>query len=125
LPVVFPAHPRTRKNLHATGRVQVIEPLPYRQFLSLESQAAGVVTDSGGIQEETTVLGVPCFTLRENTERKETLEGTNTLLGLDELRDVPALLHNPVEGKIPEFWDGDAGKRAAVQIENILVEVPA
>jgi UDP-N-acetylglucosamine 2-epimerase (non-hydrolysing) len=126
LPVVFPAHPRTRKNLEATGRVQVIEPLPYRQFLSLESQAAAVITDSGGIQEETTVLGVPCFTLRANTERRETLEGTNTLLGLDPdaLRDIPSLLDHPLEGKIPEFWDGKAGVRAAEEVAR-LVEVPA
>jgi UDP-N-acetylglucosamine 2-epimerase (non-hydrolysing) len=127
LPVVFPAHPRTRKNLEATGRVQVVEPLPYRQFLSLESEAAAVITDSGGIQEETTVLGVPCFTLRENTERRETLEGTNTLLGLDPeaLRDIPTLLDHPLEGTIPEFWDGGAGKRAAEQVENLVVEVLA
>jgi UDP-N-acetylglucosamine 2-epimerase (non-hydrolysing) len=127
LPVVFPAHPRTRKNLDETGRVQVIEPLPYRQFLSLESEAAAVITDSGGIQEETTVLGVPCFTLRANTERRETLEGTNTLLGLDPdaLRNIPTLLDNPLQGKIPEFWDGDAGKRAVEEVENLLVKVLA
>jgi UDP-N-acetylglucosamine 2-epimerase (non-hydrolysing) len=127
LPVVFPAHPRTRKNLEATGRVQVIEPLPYRQFLSLESEAAAVITDSGGIQEETTVLGVPCFTLRANTERRETLAGTNTLLGLDPeaLRDIPTLLDHPLEGKIPEFWDGAAGRRAADQLESLVVEVLA
>ncbi len=104
LPVVFPVHPRTKKNLEGNvERVLLREPLPYRQFLSLEIEAAAVVTDSGGIQEETTVLGVPCFTLRNNTERPETLEGTNTLLGLDPeaLRDIPALLEQPRRGEIP------------------------
>jgi UDP-N-acetylglucosamine 2-epimerase (non-hydrolysing) len=73
------------------------------------------------------VLGVPCFTLRENTERRETLEGTNTLLGLDPdaLRNIPTLLDHPLEGTIPEFWDGGAGKRAAEQVENLVVEVLA
>ena len=127
LPVVFAAHPRTRKNLRSTGRVLVIEPLPYRQFLSLESEAAAVITDSGGIQEETTVLGVPCFTLRANTERRETLQGTNTLLGLDPdgLRNVPMLLERPLARKIPEGWDGAAGERAADEVESLLVEVLA
>src|SRR6266516_3308560 len=86
LPVVFPVHPRTRKNLESEGvkRVLVTEPLPYRQFLSLEAEAAAVVTDSGGIQEETTALDVPCFTLRANTERPITVEvGTNIVLGLE------------------------------------------
>ena len=84
LPVIFPVHPRTRKNLDGSTRVLLTEPLPYRQFLSLEAKAAAVVTDSGGIQEETTVLRIPCFTLRENTERPITIElGTNTLLGLE------------------------------------------
>ena len=128
LPVVFPMHPRTRKHLEADhGRVQVTEPLPYRQFLSLEIEAAAVITDSGGIQEETTVLGVPCFTLRANTERPETLLGTNTLLGLDPdaLRDILALLDRPLEGQIPDLWDGDAGRRAADEVESLLVEVLA
>ena len=92
LPVIFPVHPRTRKNLDGSTRVLLTEPLPYRQFLSLEAKAAAVVTDSGGIQEETTVLRIPCFTLRENTERPITIElGTNTLLGLEpeRLRELP------------------------------------
>jgi predicted glycosyltransferase len=115
LPVIFPVHPRTRRNLDGSTRVLLTEPLPYRQFLSLEAKAAAVVTDSGGIQEETTVLRVPCFTLRHNTERPITIElGTNTLLGLepDRLREVPSLLAEPKDGQIPPLWDGKAGERA-------------
>ncbi|MFL5951781.1 MAG: non-hydrolyzing UDP-N-acetylglucosamine 2-epimerase [Gaiellaceae bacterium] len=120
LPVIFPVHPRTKKNIGAAGRLVLTDPLPYREFLSLELEAAAVVTDSGGIQEETTVLGVPCFTLRENTERPETLEGTNRLIGVDDLPDVPRLLQQPTPGRIPEGWDGNAGERAARAIENAL-----
>jgi UDP-N-acetylglucosamine 2-epimerase (non-hydrolysing) len=128
MPVIFPVHPRTRKNLEGgVSRVRLSEPLPYRQFLSLEAEAAAVVTDSGGIQEETTVLGVPCFTLRDNTERPETLQGTNTLLGLDPetLRDLPALLQHATTGEIPAKWDGRAGERAADEVERLVVEVLA
>jgi len=120
LPVVFPVHPRTRKNLGDVGRVAITEPLPYLQFLSLEAQAAAVITDSGGVQEETTVLGVPCFTLRPNTERPETLEGTNRLITRDQLRDVPRLIGEPTPGRVPELWDGRAGERAAEAIEATL-----
>jgi UDP-N-acetylglucosamine 2-epimerase (non-hydrolysing) len=120
LPVLFPVHPRTKKNLGRVERVVLTEPLPYRQFLSLEAEAAAVVTDSGGIQEETTVLGVPCFTLRDNTERPETLEGTNRLIGAEQLRDVPRLLQEPTPRRIPEGWDGHAGERAAEAIEATL-----
>jgi UDP-N-acetylglucosamine 2-epimerase (non-hydrolysing) len=128
LPVIFPVHPRTRRNLEGTTRVLLTEPLPYRQFLSLEARAAAVVTDSGGIQEETTVLGVPCFTLRNNTERPITIEvGTNTLLGLDpeRLREVPALLAGPKRGQIPPLWDGRAGERAGEAIERLVIGVSA
>ena len=120
LPVIFPVHPRTKKNLGDVGRVVLTDPLPYLRFLSLEAQAAAVVTDSGGIQEETTVLGVPCFTLRDNTERPETLEGTNRLIRREQLRDVPRLLEEPTPGRIPELWDGQAGERAAEAIEELL-----
>jgi len=127
LPVIFPVHPRTKKNLEAggVGRVLLMDPLPYRQFLSLEAEAAAVVTDSGGVQEETTVLGVPCFTLRDNTERPETLLGTNTLLNLDpeRLREVPTRLAEAKRGKVPELWDGRAGERAAEAVERLLVGV--
>jgi len=128
LPVIFPVHPRTRRNLEESTRVLLTEPLPYRQFLSLEAKAAAVVTDSGGIQEETTVLRVPCFTLRDNTERPITIElGTNTLLGLEpeRLRDLPTLLVEPKQGQIPPLWDGSAGERAADAIERLLVGVTA
>jgi UDP-N-acetylglucosamine 2-epimerase (non-hydrolysing) len=128
LPVIFPVHPRTRKNLDGSTRVLLTEPLPYRQFLSLETKAAAVVTDSGGIQEETTVLRIPCFTLRENTERPITIElGTNTLLGLEpeRLRELPTLLAEPKHGQIPPLWDGHAGERAAEEIERLVVGVTA
>jgi UDP-N-acetylglucosamine 2-epimerase (non-hydrolysing) len=128
MPVIFPVHPRTRKNLETEPtRVLLTEPLSYRPFLSLEADAAAVITDSAGVQEETTVLGVPCFTLRKVTERPETLDGTNTLLGLepDAMREVPALLNRPTSGEIPEFWDGRAGERAADEVERVLAEVPA
>jgi UDP-N-acetylglucosamine 2-epimerase (non-hydrolysing) len=128
LPVIFPVHPRTRRNLEGSTRVLLTEPLPYRQFLSLEAKAAAVVTDSGGIQEETTVLRVPCFTLRQNTERPITIElGTNTLLGLEpeKLRELPTLLAEPKHGQIPPLWDGHAGERAAEAIERLLVGATA
>jgi UDP-N-acetylglucosamine 2-epimerase (non-hydrolysing) len=128
LPVIFPVHPRTRKNLDGSTRVLLTEPLPYRQFLSLEAKAAAVVTDSGGIQEETTVLRIPCFTLRENTERPITIElGTNTLFGLEpeRLRELPTLLAEPKHGQIPPLWDGHAGERAAEEIERLVVGVTA
>jgi UDP-N-acetylglucosamine 2-epimerase (non-hydrolysing) len=124
LPVIFPMHPRTKKNLASkVTRVVITDPLPYRQFLSLEAEAAAVITDSGGIQEETTVLGVPCFTLRKNTERPETLNGTNRLLRLGEVRDIPKLLGEPTPGHVPELWDGRAGERAADALERLLVGV--
>ena len=130
LPVIFPVHPRTKRNLEGATRVLLTEPLPYRQFLSLEIEAAAVVTDSGGIQEETTALRVPCFTLRANTERPVTIElGTNTLLGLEpeRLREIPSLLTSPKPGEIPPLWDGRAGERAADAVERLLslVEVSA
>ena len=119
-PVIFPVHPRTKKSLGDVDRVTLMEPLPYLRFLALEAQAAAVVTDSGGVQEETTVLGVPCFTLRTNTERPETLEGTNRLITREQLRDVPRLLEEPTPGRVPELWDGHAGGRAAEAIEAVL-----
>jgi UDP-N-acetylglucosamine 2-epimerase (non-hydrolysing) len=123
LQVVFPAHPRTRARLEALGigelaGVRLTEPLGYLEFLGLLAGAAAALTDSGGIQEETTFLGVPCFTLRSNTERPVTCElGTNTLLGLDPARiaDVPRLIAEqaarPVS--VPPFWDGRASERIA------------
>jgi UDP-N-acetylglucosamine 2-epimerase (non-hydrolysing) len=128
LPVVFPIHPRTLERLTALGyaapeRLVVGTPLPYKRFLSLEAGAAGVITDSGGVQEETTALGVPCFTLRANTERPVTItHGTNALLGLDPARivDVPSLLASVVPAGPPPLWDGQAGERAAAIVEGFL-----
>jgi UDP-N-acetylglucosamine 2-epimerase (non-hydrolysing) len=135
LPVVFPVHPRTQQMLVATGladrtNVMLGPPLPYHQFLSLEADAAAVLTDSGGVQEETTALGVPCFTLRDNTERPVTVRlGTNTVLGLEPeaIRDIPSLLGRERSVRMPPLWDGRAGERAADAVERLLmpVEVPA
>ena len=121
LPVVFPVHPRTRRRLADLGwsgeqpGVHLSEPVGYLDFLSLEADAAAVLTDSGGIQEETTFLGVPCFTLRDNTERPVTVRaGTNTLLGLDPARisEIPGLLRATVASpQRPEMWDGHAAER--------------
>ncbi len=120
LPVVFPIHPRTRAAMAArglsAGRIRLVDPLGYLEFLALVSSARGVLTDSGGIQEETTYLGIPCFTLRDNTERPVTCEvGTNVLLGLEPARiaDVPALLRRAEAkpGRVPERWDGRAAER--------------
>jgi len=126
LPVVFPMHPRTRKMLEPrilrcrleAMQVTVCDPVGYVDSLALQGAAQLVLTDSGGVQEETTALGVPCLTLRENTERPVTLtEGTNTLVGLD-----PERVRRAVEdvksgggkrGRIPDLWDGHAGHRAA------------
>jgi UDP-N-acetylglucosamine 2-epimerase (non-hydrolysing) len=125
MPVVFPVHPRTRKMLggrSATG-VTVIEPVGYLDFLSLESDAAAVLTDSGGIQEETTYLGIPCFTLRDNTERPVTVRaGTNTLLGLapDRIVEIPELVSQRPKDRPqpPEKWDGQAARRVADVLED-------
>jgi UDP-N-acetylglucosamine 2-epimerase (non-hydrolysing) len=120
LPVLFPVHPRTRKMLGpaGAGAVTLTDPVGYLDFLSLEADAAAVLTDSGGIQEETTYLGVPCFTLRDNTERPVTVRaGTNTLLGLapERIAEIPALLERaPVDPpQPPEKWDGQAAQRVA------------
>jgi UDP-N-acetylglucosamine 2-epimerase (non-hydrolysing) len=121
LPIVFPVHPRTRKalegrDLAAMPGLIVVDPLGYLDFMRLLSLARLALTDSGGIQEETTVLGVPCLTLRNNTERPITIEqGTNTLVGLDPERIV-ATAHRvlgepPRDRRIPDLWDGRAAER--------------
>jgi len=122
LSVVFPAHPRTRKRIADFGlhadQLQILDPLSYLEFLGLQSRATVVITDSGGIQEETTYLGVPCLTLRDNTERPVTVSlGTNVLVGRDpdklrsELSRV--LAGQAKKGTIPPLWDGHAGERIA------------
>jgi UDP-N-acetylglucosamine 2-epimerase (non-hydrolysing) len=120
MPVLFPVHPRTRKMLGAggAGAITLTDPVGYLDFLSLEADAAAVLTDSGGIQEETTYLGIPCFTLRDNTERPVTVRaGTNTLLGLapERIAEIPGLLAEaPAERpQPPENWDGHAALRLA------------
>jgi UDP-N-acetylglucosamine 2-epimerase (non-hydrolysing) len=121
IPLVFPVHPRTRARLAELdlppGRMKLIEPLGYIDFLALEASARGVITDSGGVQEETTFLQVPCFTLRDNTERPITVrQGTNRLLGLDPdaLRLIPTLLDRPRRPSVPPAgWEGSASVRAA------------
>jgi UDP-N-acetylglucosamine 2-epimerase (non-hydrolysing) len=121
MPVVFPVHPRTRKMLGERGErpgLLLSEPLGYLDFLSLLADAGAVLTDSGGIQEETTYLRVPCFTLRDNTERPVTVRaGTNTVLGLDPARisEIPGLLEQQGEppAEPPPLWDGHAGERIA------------
>jgi UDP-N-acetylglucosamine 2-epimerase (non-hydrolysing) len=122
MPVVFPVHPRTRKKMEAISAehpgLLLSEPLGYVEFLSLLADAGAVLTDSGGIQEETTYLGIPCFTLRDNTERPVTIHaGTNTLLGLDPaaIAGIPAALAErpAAPPQPPPLWDGRAAERIA------------
>jgi len=124
LVVLFPVHPRTRKRLADTSllegetRILLCDPAGYLEFQALMSRARVVLTDSGGIQEETTALGVPCLTLRENTERPVTIsEGTNILVGRDPERILPEvrsiLSGRTKAGRIPALWDGHAAERVA------------
>lgn len=128
--VVFPVHPRTRAQIEAwrvvlPPRLLLIEPLGYLDFLSLQTAAAVVITDSGGIQEETTYLGTPCLTVRENTERPITIEhGTNMLVGRDPARlytEALRILETPPPPCLPPpLWDGQAGERIAAVLEAYL-----
>ena len=130
LPVVFPVHPRTRKSLRSDdlpSNIVLTEPLGYLEFIYLVKHAKVVVTDSGGIQEETTVLGIPCITLRDNTERPETVEvGTNELIGTNPERIKPAFdtlfAGQWKPGKVPDHWDGKAGKRIVHHISALFAE---
>ena len=124
-PLVFPVHPRTRAHLAKIAvpdGISFIEPAGYLDFVALQAGAKFVLTDSGGVQEETTVLGVPCLTLRDNTERPITItHGTNTLVGSDPDRiisQVRRVLDHGVEQRRPPLWDGRAGDRIA----DILVQ---
>jgi UDP-N-acetylglucosamine 2-epimerase (non-hydrolysing) len=131
-PLVFPAHPRTRKVIEKGGievqggEITMIDPVGYLDFVKLMLHSRVVFTDSGGIQEETTVLGIPCLTIRENTERPITIEiGTNHLVGtntgqiLSEGRE--ALRSGPSSGKVPELWDGRAAERIVKVIDEFCL----
>lgn len=129
LPVLFPVHPRTAKQLEdlngAWGHLHCVEPLPYREFNYLVKHARAVVTDSGGITEETTVMGVPCMTLRDSTERPETVDvGTNELIGTDPEKIAPAmerlLSGNWKKGGVPEKWDGKTAERIVAVLEKLF-----
>ena len=129
LPVIFPMHPRTRDMIQKFGLSQMLDvptvlqlpPMGYLEMLGLMKDARVVLTDSGGIQEETTALGVPCITLRNNTERPITVdEGTNTIAGLNSAKILPIfeeiMLTGGKAGRIPELWDGHASTRIAAEI---------
>lgn len=132
LPVVFPVHPRTRNRIQQMGlggrfdamkQLKFIDPLGYLDFLRLTADAGAVMTDSGGIQEETTILGVPCLTMRENTERPSTIkQGTNQLVGMDPVKILNAYRNARAAGKRtlppPEKWDGKAAVRIAQIIDD-------
>jgi len=138
LAFIFPLHPRTRQKMtdlgipaDGNGRIRFLEPLPYLEFLALQKHAAVVITDSGGIQEETTFLGVPCLTVRENTERPVTVSmGTNILVGRNAQRlisELGGILDRPgKQGEVPPLWDGHAAERIAgvmVHDESRMAEV--
>lgn len=133
MPVVFPVHPRTAKTLAGLtvpAAIRPVEPQPYLEFNHLVRHARGVITDSGGVTEETTVLGVPCVTLRDTTERPETVTvGTNELVGTDPSRLKPHLdrlfAGHWKRGAIPEKWDGRTGERIALELERLLEAGPA
>jgi UDP-N-acetylglucosamine 2-epimerase (non-hydrolysing) len=130
LPVLFPVHPRTQARLaHVLGsttRVSLLEPMPYLEFLALERAARIVITDSGGVQEETSALGVPCLTYRTTTERPITIElGTNRLVGMDSealaaaCREELSSTRDFQPAAIP-LWDGHAGERAAEAVIKLV-----
>lgn len=124
IPLIFPVHPRTRpavtrspraEALVQSGALRLVDPLGYVEFLGLMEASRVVLTDSGGVQEETTILGVPCLTLRENTERPVTItHGTNYLVGRDPARIIEAwrqVVEDPREPRVPPLWDGGAARR--------------
>ena len=128
--VMFPVHPRTAKTMREVGAVPsnmlLVDPQPYLEFNYLVKHAKGVITDSGGITEETTVMGVPCMTLRTSTERPETVTmGTNELLGVDPKSLKPALdrlfAGQRKRGQVPPLWDGQAGQRIVSILERELL----
>ncbi len=128
LEVVFPVHPRTRERINGfsanLGKLHLLNPLPYIEFLAAQLRATVVITDSGGVQEESTYLRIPCLTLRNNTERPITLTlGTNMLVGQDPKRlsfEVRKILEGqPKQGVIPPLWDGHAGDRIAAVLQDL------
>jgi UDP-N-acetylglucosamine 2-epimerase (non-hydrolysing) len=128
LPLIFPVHPRTAKILNGLGikhnRLHTIEPLGYLEFNYLVENAKAVITDSGGITEETTVMGIPCMTLRDNTERPETVTiGSNELIGTDPKSIKPAMEKlfggKWKKGSIPEMWDGKTAERIVTILTKI------
>jgi UDP-N-acetylglucosamine 2-epimerase (non-hydrolysing) len=133
IPFVFPIHPRTRKNIEQAGllpslvntnRLIILKPIGYIQFMNLVFNCQFALTDSGGIQEETTYLGIPCLTLRPNTERPITIrKGTNRLCNLEDLeKKVDKILSGKVaQGKVPEFWDGQTASRVLESIKKIAL----
>jgi UDP-N-acetylglucosamine 2-epimerase (non-hydrolysing) len=127
--VVFPVHPRTAKTIRegarVPGNILLVDPQPYLEFNFLVRHAKAVITDSGGITEETTVMGVPCMTLRNSTERPETVTiGTNELLGIDPAALKPALdrLFEGAwkRGAVPPLWDGKTSERIVAVLERVL-----
>ena len=129
--VVFPVHPRTRQRLVDAGldigRVRLLDPIPYREMLGYVANAHAVVTDSGGLQEETTALGVPCFTVRDSTERPITVvEGTNRLVrDPATLAGLVAAASRPASPRRPEGWDGHAGERVVRALRDALAPAPS
>lgn len=130
LPIIFPVHPRTRKILDQLeiqhDNLHLVEPLGYLEFNYLVERAKAVITDSGGITEETTVMGIPCMTLRENTERPETITiGTNELLGVDPKAVAPAMQKlfagEWKKGEVPELWDGKCAERIVEVVASLEV----
>jgi UDP-N-acetylglucosamine 2-epimerase (non-hydrolysing) len=134
VPVVFPCHPRTKARLEQAGLLAELDrspgvllgpPLGYLEFLGMSSAAKAIVTDSGGLQEESTVLGIPCLTMRENTERPITVtQGTSTLVGRD-YQLLEKLLADILDGRYkqgssPSSWDGKAGERVGKEVAKFL-----
>lgn len=133
LPVVFPVHPRTAKTLRDLNQVapifKLLDPQPYLEFNYLVKHAKAVITDSGGVTEEATVLGIPCLTMRDSTERPETVTtGTNELIGSDPAALAPAMdklfAGQWKQGAVPEKWDGHTGERIVQVLEHLLTRTP-
>lgn len=131
LPIIFPIHPRTAKSLSKLNKipsnVHMVHPQPYLQFNWLVKNSFAVITDSGGVTEETTFMGIPCLTIRDNTERPETVTiGTNQIIGSDAKGLTKAFdglfLNSWKKGKIPPLWDGKASQRIVTALESILLE---